>query len=794
MTQQTLFYRKIVYIVLIAILLYPLYRLGSPSQRQQDGSMSSGGVLAEQRSEGDLSEANLGKIDPTGSAVKLATFGMRGVAISLLWNRSREYEKRADWDNVIATANQIITLEPHFITIWDFVGWQLAYNASAMFDDYRERYRWVIRGFEFVQKGTVYNRTAPKLYVRTGWTISQKVGIADEKKQYRRLFREDDELAARQAEQEIFVSNRDNWLLGHAFYKRAEDLYENHNGDIGKETRLLFFGRAPLNRIRYAEWMSIDGCGVNKTNTPVFDEENCAKAWRLAQEDWEVYSNKVVETTIPDKINPDKYRKTSLNTQRETSRQIKDYEDQLVSFLPEGETRETIVWDRWNNELDDRQRASMYERVLDPFDEHDYNLGKQGFPARVVHDYLSGKYGEQPEWKDWEKSLYDLRMSYVDDELRPLAERPELLIPDDESKNYQAAFERLNDWYARASQLLQITPEVLASRVVPDKSAEAKDIVGEIQKLSEEERFSRMFREIMGADYHEAEVAFEQTPEARSAREHRQAVRDRYYEGHPEEANKEFLASFDSWVALLNREDFPDLKYMPQMESELMDETEKYLIVLEQLETVFPKEYSFQDVIRRDDRIVARMKGADKAEKFIAKEIENGDSKQARDDAEFLLNGWSAYNAENKILELGPLPETVDAVFNAAKLWVLAWESMSESELNLAKQTGVFNSYPCKSFIEFMIQKRDENYQEIDKLEVERMNDVDKNRELLEKEISLWAKIVEKTPVLKYDSNSELTGQILNTIQEYQMELQKKGESLPDDFPLKAFLSLSDGT
>ena len=322
MTQQTLFYRKIAYIVLIAILLFPLYRLGSPSQRQQDGSMSSGGVLAEKRSEGDLSEANIGKIDPTGSAVKLATFGMRGVAISLLWHRSREYEKRADWDNVIATANQIITLEPHFTTIWDFVGWQLSYNASAMFDDYRERYRWVIRGFEFVQKGTTYNRTAPKLYVRTGWIISQKVGIADEKKQYRRLLREDDEFAARQAEQEIFVTNRDNWLLGHAFYKRAEDLYENHNGDIGKETRLLFFGRAPMNRIRFAEWMSIDGCGVNKTNTPLFDEENCAKAWRLAQEDWESYSNKKVETTIPDKVDPNKFRVTSLNVQREAAEKI----------------------------------------------------------------------------------------------------------------------------------------------------------------------------------------------------------------------------------------------------------------------------------------------------------------------------------------------------------------------------------------------------------------------------------------------------------------------------------------
>lgn len=800
MTQKTLLYRKIAYLVAIAILLFPLYQLGSPSQRHNDGSMSNGGKLAQQRAEVDLSEANLGKIDPTGSAMKLATFGMRGVAISLLWNRSREYEKRADWDNVIVTANQIITLEPHFITIWDFVGWQLAYNASAMFDDYRERYRWVIRGFEFVQKGTVYNRTAPKLYVRTGWTISQKVGIADEKKQYRRLFREDDELASRQAEQEIFVSNRDNWLLGHAFYKRAEDLYENHNGDIGKETRLLFFGRAPLNRIRYAEWMSIDGCGVNKTNTPVFDEENCAKAWRLAQEDWDVYANKEVETTIPDKADSNKFRSTSLNRQHEAANQIREYEEQLVSFLPEDKSRETIVWDRWNNELDDKQRASMYERILEPYDEHDYNLGEQGFPARVIRAYFDGKYADRPEWlekadmwKDWQKDLYDLRISYVDEQLRPLARRPRMLVSDDDEKNYVAAFERLNDWQSRASLLLQITPEVLSANARDDKVAEAKDLVGEIEKLKTDESFSRMFRDIMGADFHERQVAFEQTPEAREARMHRQAVRDMYYAGNPEQSNKEFLACFDSWIALLNREDFADLRYMPQMESELMEEMEKYLIVLEQLETVFPKVYSFQEVVRRDERVDVRLKDSAKAVAFIEKELADGKYKEARDDAEFLMRSWNNFNLDYSIFELGPLPEAIDSCFDITKLWLTAWEGMPDADLDLAKQTGVFNSYPLRSFLEFMIQKRDDNYLEIEKLEIERMNDVDRNLELLEKEISLWAKILEVAPVLKYDNTSELTGQIQNVIQEYQTELQKKNQSLPEDFPLKDFLAKADG-
>ena len=791
MTQQKQFYQKIILILLIVVLLVPIYILGSPAQRKSGGAMTDGGTLAKSRAQAGLAEANFGKIDPTGSAMKLATFGMRGVAISLLWHRSQEYEKRADWDNVVATANQIITLEPHFITIWDFVGWQLAYNASAMFDDYRERYRWVIRGFEFVQDGTVYNRNAPKLYVRTGWTISQKVGIADEKKQYRRLFREDDELAERQATREIHVSNRDNWLLGHAFYKRAEALYED-GGDIGNETRLLFYGRAPLNRIRYGEWMSIDGCGLTKDNTPLFNERS-EEAWKLAEDEWKQYSNRVVVTTIPDDKEEGAYRKTSLSTMHEVSKQIEEYENQLVSFLPEGVTKDSIIWDRWNNELDDRQRASLYESILEPFDENNYNLGKNAYPNRVVRSYLDGERGEQPEWQDWKTKLYNLRTSYIDEDLRAVAQIPTLILSADEEKTYSGAYERLNDWQGRAQTLLNATPEVIADAVTPDKSAEAKDIVAEIHKLQREESFSRMFRDIMGADFHEVEVSFEQTPEARSAREHRQNVRDRYYAAQFEEANNEFLKSFDSWVDLLHREDFPKLKYMPQMQSELMDELEKYVIVLEQLETVFPKEYSFQEVVRRDQMVETRLKGMKESKEYIEKEIAEGKYKEAREHAEMLMLGWRNFNEDNEAFELGPLPETVDGVFDSVRLWVQAWEATPSSELEIAKQSGAFLNYPCKVFIEFMIQKRDDNYRQIEELEVQRMNEPEKNLENLEKEAALWAKIVESAPVLKYDVESEITGQIQNLIQEYLMELQKQNKPTPEDFPLKDFLNANPG-
>lgn len=788
MTQNTLFVRKIVYVVMIAILLVPIFIFGNPSHKQADGSFSDGGILASKYREDNLSESTLGEIDPAGSAMKLATFGMRGVAISLLWNRSLEYEKRADWDNVVATAEQIITLEPHFITIWDFVGWKLAYNASAMFDDYRERYRWVIRGFEFVQRGTEYNREAPKLYVRSGWTISQKIGIADEKKQYRRLFREDEEFAKRQKEKQIFVTNPDNWLLGQAFYKHAEKLYEERNGDIGKETRLLFFGRAPLNRIRYAEWMSIDGCGVNKTNTPVFDEENCAKAWKLAQADWEAYSSKVVATTIEDKEHPGEYRTTSLDTQRQASERIAQLEDELVAMLPEGVTRETIVWDRWNNELDDQQRASMYELIRRPYDENDYNLGEAGYPMRVVRSFLDGEHGEQPGWgKDWMKKLYDMRISLVDEALRDIATTPTLLLNDDQAKDYSAAYERLNDWQIRATSLLKITPEVLAANVRPEKRPEADDIVAEIEKLEAEESFSRMFRDIMGADYHAREVVFEQEFNAREARRHRQAVRDLYYAAQPEESNKEFLACFDSWIALINQEGFKDLRYMPQVHTDFMDELEKYVIVLEQLETVFPKEYSFQQIVREDDQVKSRLDGHEQSVAYINQKLADGKYEEAAENAGTLTSSWAGFNGDGGIYALGPIQETIDGYFESLRLWVNALEKTPDVDFNMAKQTGQFSDYPGKGFLEFMLQKSDEDYLAIEQLEVERMNDTAKNFENLEKEIKLWAKIVERAPILKYDNLSELHVRIQNIVQEYKLELIKQEKQLPEDFPLKSF-------
>ena len=51
----------------------------------------------------------------------------------------------------------------------------------------------MIKGINFIIGGTKYNANEPRLLYDIGWFISQKIGRADEHKQYRKLFKEDDD-------------------------------------------------------------------------------------------------------------------------------------------------------------------------------------------------------------------------------------------------------------------------------------------------------------------------------------------------------------------------------------------------------------------------------------------------------------------------------------------------------------------------------------------------------------------------------------------------------------------------
>ena len=153
MSERTSFYRKIGYAVAIMVLLFPLAWLSMPAT-----TSTPGGELAQLRTQYQLGQANIGEIDPASETMKLATLGLRGVAVNALWEKANYYKKVEDWTNLTATLEQLAKLQPNFITFWKFQAWNLTYNVSVEFDDYHDRYYYVRRGIQFLQEGEQFGQ------------------------------------------------------------------------------------------------------------------------------------------------------------------------------------------------------------------------------------------------------------------------------------------------------------------------------------------------------------------------------------------------------------------------------------------------------------------------------------------------------------------------------------------------------------------------------------------------------------------------------------------------------------
>ena len=298
------FQRKVLYALLIAALLVPISLISRPDSLQPDGTIGGGGQLAQLRTKHSLSMADLGEIDPTSESMKLATLGMRGIAANLLWGRANKFKREGDWDNLAATLEQISNLQPRFISVWQFQGWNLAYNVSVEFDDYRTRYLWVKKGIDFLQKGVTKNEHEPVLYWELGWTFGHKIGRADEKVQYRRLFRKDEDFHQTLADKVPMDVTRgpdnrpDNWLVGRQWFLRGQEEVDSGVAIKGMlvdemsrvkrgKTPLIFHSHPPKWLMSYANAIEQEG----------YLGETAQIAWRDGGIKWNDYGNRELGST-----------------------------------------------------------------------------------------------------------------------------------------------------------------------------------------------------------------------------------------------------------------------------------------------------------------------------------------------------------------------------------------------------------------------------------------------------------------------------------------------------------------
>ena len=300
MRDNASFRRKIIYLTLMALLLVPLSWISRPAFIRSDGQLSRGGMLMRMRQDYGLAQANLGEIDPASESMKLATLGMRGIAANLLWEKANEYKKKEDWDNLTATLNQIKLLQPNFISVWQFQAWNLSYNVSVEFDNYRHRYHWVKKGIDFLREGIKYNRNEPRLLWDLGWFFGHKFGRSDEYRQFRRMYREDQDFHKElMSDSQLELDETwgpdgkpDNWLTAHQWFAEAQRVVDKEGVPIKGKNPLVFHSDPPKALIRFADAIEEEG----------YLDDKARLAWIEADKWWGAYGDRDIPSSYGYKI------------------------------------------------------------------------------------------------------------------------------------------------------------------------------------------------------------------------------------------------------------------------------------------------------------------------------------------------------------------------------------------------------------------------------------------------------------------------------------------------------------
>jgi hypothetical protein len=268
--------RKLVYLGGIVALIFPIAILGLPPDPDE---AASGGLLSKLRQQYELGESTLGDVDPSSATMNLVLLGLRGIAANLLHIQAIEEKENKNWAELRATVDSITLLQPHYIEVWNFQSWNLAYNVSAEWDAVEDRYYWVKEGTKFVKKGAARNRKAPELYYWTGKMLSAKIGQSDEARFFRRFFREDPDPRYKIGDSpgpdsELNPEGKDNYLVAKAWFEQANQAELNREQHI--MMRMLFRSYPARAQFDYAQALYKDG---------IFGSVS-RESWGAAFEDW----------------------------------------------------------------------------------------------------------------------------------------------------------------------------------------------------------------------------------------------------------------------------------------------------------------------------------------------------------------------------------------------------------------------------------------------------------------------------------------------------------------------------
>jgi len=540
--------RKWIYGVSMIMLIVVLFALSFPATLStKEFKGQPGGVLAQYRDQHGLSQTELGQIDPTSETIRLATLGMRGFASTILGEKAIQYQMKKDWTRLRATLDQSIKLQPHSIHVWRYQAWNLSYNVSVSFDDYHDKFYWVIEGLNYMLEGVRMNDKEPRLCWDMGWFISNKIGRDDAAKYYRRLF--SGERGPDHKESPDYVKDfrerftppigfprdsdkYDNWRAGKAWFLAAESKIAPPRYPVRGMANVVFYSDAPTCQFYYADNLEKDG---------IFGQV-AQRAWKESEDDWRAFGELPIETSYDDEVKGGRLA-LQLNRKEELIDSAGEKKDQLDALAP-GVRDELEKEKRPNLPPEDRASWDKYRETLD-------------------------KYKKEKKNRQGRKSEKPLLQPSVELDLKERAE-------------------------ARPDEIARRSPQA--------HRQEALNLAKEIERDETLARYITRERTTVNFDFWRTRARAEQTDECLAARK---AILDgdlAFAKGDLIRARPEYEKGLHGWRKVLDDPEFHSLVDDISLGGDLMDVIRRYQKCLDQDDQGLPQPFILQDIIDKRGR------------------------------------------------------------------------------------------------------------------------------------------------------------------------------------------------
>ena len=447
---------------------------------------------------------------------------------------------KKDWTRLRATLDQISKLQPHSILVWRYQAWNLSYNVSVSFDDYHDKFYWVIEGLNYMLDGVRMNDKEPRLCWDMGWFISNKIGRDDAAKYYRRLF--SGERGTDGKEPPDYVKDfrerftppsgfppgsnlRDNWHVGKAWFLAAESKIAPPRYPVRGMAAVIFYSDAPTCQFYYADNLEKDG---------TFGQV-AQRAWQNAEDEWHAFGERPIDTSYDLAL--------QLNRKEELFDSAEAKKDQLNKLAP-GVRDELEKEKRPSLTPEDRTSWDKYREALDKYKNEQRNR--------------KGRKSEKP-----------LLQPSVDMDLKERAE-------------------------ARPDEIARRSPQA--------HRQEALDLAREIESDEILAKYTTRERSKVNFDFWRTRARAEKTAECLAARKAIHDGDRAFAKGDLIRARPEYEKGMHGWRKVLDDPEFHALVEDISLGGDLLDVIRRYQKCLDQDDQGLPQPFILQDILDKHSR------------------------------------------------------------------------------------------------------------------------------------------------------------------------------------------------